>query len=132
MIRQGAQGDCAREGYWRLRECARASRESQQINAAYTARFHRSDSCMSVRQCAYVEVVIYDFFSFFSFSLSLSLTHTYSSFLRPFSLLFLALFFACSVGNAAIVSALLDAGANVYTVNWEGKMAAHVCAEEGA
>ena len=58
MIRQGAQGDCAREGYWRLRECARASRESQQINAAYTARFHRSDSCMSVRQCAYVEVVI--------------------------------------------------------------------------
>ena len=77
MIRQGAQGDCAREGYWRLRECARTSGESQQINAAYTARFHRSDSCMSVRQCSYVEVVIYDFSSFsLSLFLSLSLSHT--------------------------------------------------------
>ena len=69
----------------------------------------------------------------FFLSLFLSLSRTLillSS--TPFSLLFGALFFACSVGNAAIVSALLDAGANVYTVNWEGKMAAHVCAEEGA
>ena len=86
MIRQCAQGDCAREGYWRLRECARASRESQQINAAYTARFHRSDSCMSVRQCAYVEVVIYDFSSFsLSLFLSFSLTLSFLSLsLLPF------------------------------------------------
>ena len=60
---------------------------------------------------------------FLSFSLSLSL------FLFLSRTLILLSF---SVGNAAIVSALLDAGANVYTVNWEGKMAAHICAEEGA